>query len=215
MSGSHRIGRVVRTRESSSNFSNPPGANYEYASAIDSKDNLIYIREPTPIPHRFKRQTLPCPPNQRRTRGKSCVKRICSGLVNFFRFRTTNVGYKEELRYPSPALCYREGHLPLESSSTHFDPNNNPVACTSLTNFTGWRNEEAAFREGGDENGEYIIYIPRLSRTKLQEKFVDPLRRASYDPVIIHPICRHCVGCHSCNLVNSCKPYNIMHNIFI
>lgn len=220
-SASPRI-RVVRTRNSSTNFASTPrtavggggvGIHYEYPGTTSnnpSPGDLIYIREPEPLPsipvpiRKQHPHSSPIPTLQKR----NCVNRFCSGIFNFFRFRGTNVGYKEELRYPSPApaLFHHDSHYPFpirQSSSMTFDPNN-PTTCSSLVNFEGeqWPKDENFPSDDGE--GDYIIYIPRMSRSDLQKKYVDPLRRSgSAQPVIIQPLCRHpnCIGCcHSCDL---------------
>lgn len=154
------------------------GLCYEYPT---DRKNLVYIQEPATrhtktghfLPHTLSQTT--------ESKKKSKVKKFCKGIFNVFRSKHSNIGCDEESRRESamPATYYP--HWP-HSSTSFFAPS--PLECTSLMNLSGYEDETR------ESDGEYLIYLPRISRTKLQRTVLDPLRSSMIDPVIIQPASR-------------------------
>lgn len=165
---------VVRSRNSCQSLKNND-VQYEYEDVKD-KSGVVFVHQPQ---RRQNRRNNPPPNLAEKRRHRSCMNRFCTRISNFFRQFKSAEGYGSS--------------RPLSRKK---------IADERSVGSEG-RSHSSTLESCPSEDREYIIYLPRVSRSKVQKDFIEPLQKGHFEPIILRSfskrsVCRKCSTCHSC-----------------
>lgn len=170
-------------------------------------DTSFYIQGALPQPSSHPAPAVNSNPGP--IKKSSCSKRICKSVCKFFirrKKRDDDYEQEQQLIYrksipPPGTFCFpSQSFVPLPVNvhpvvgtvcrSREFQVERKTVGASqySLVDYNSQVCENVCNTESDDDDeGEYIIYIPRASKTKLERNYLKPLRNSCYTPVIIRP----------------------------